>query len=267
MYVRVRPMAREGLAVLALCAATPPPAAADPALITYRASIGSTRVGSAALAWAVEGGRYDLSVSGILASPGKNGPARAMAQASGALGDGALRPERYDARLGAGAAARRLTLTFAGGVASVLGESALRGEARRPLATRHRRAVLDPASAWLVPAPPPDQAPLSACLRLQPVFDGAARYELSLFPVRTEPVDFDGVRTTALVCRLRLTPVAGHRGGARAAARHGTIWLAPLGRGEVLAPVRIEFDFRFGRLVVEADNARSLGARLLRARR
>lgn len=76
-----------------------------------------------------------------------------------------------------------------------------------PLAPQHLKGVLDPLSAILalthVDAPSP-------CGRKVPIFDGKQRFDIDLRFAREEPVA--GVPgETAIVCRVKYTPIAGYR--------------------------------------------------------
>ena len=129
---------------------------------------------------------------------------------------------------------------------------------RVPLKEGHKRGVVDPVSAVLMPVQakggPTDSA---NCNRTIPVFDGAGRYDVVLSFAETRQADVPGYRGPVLVCKVRYVPHAGHR-----SERPGTkfmmqnedmsVWLAPVGGTRLLAPLRIAIRTMLGMSVAEA---------------
>jgi len=116
--------------------------------------------------------------------------------------------------------------------------------------------VLDPASAFLWPAPA-GVAP-EACERTLPVFNGRQRFDLAFAYSRSDTFHArDGSYSgPAIVCAMRYRPVSGYRPDKdsirfMAANRDMEVWMAPAGDGMV-APVRIQIRSKLGRLVLEA---------------
>ena len=130
---------------------------------------------------------------------------------------------------------------------------------RVPLTDTHRRGVLDPATAILMPvAGSGDVLGSAACERTLPIFDGHQRFNLVLRFRRVENVKAEvGYQGPAVVCNAAYQPVAGHRPG-RYAIRYMQeqknieIWLAPIAGTRVLAPFRVAVPTMLGALVIEA---------------
>lgn len=262
----MRPRAWAALLLLA-CLLVHTDVAAEPVSIAYRAMAGARQIGEGTLKLDLDGNRYKAAVDGLLATPLMAGAQnRTHAEVAGRIVRRALVPERYRAEVARPGADARVALGFADGtVGSISTEPRMRPDPRRiPLSERHKHGVVDPLSALIVPAAGPGYAPLSACSRTQAVFDGWSRYNIVLFPSQVETVLLNETPVTTYVCRLRSQPVAGHLRRARGSAR-GLVWLSPVGDGRLLAPVRLEADFGFGRLVILAKEAGPFGAAQLEA--
>ena len=116
-----------------------------------------------------------------------------------------------------------------------------------PLQPVHLRGVLDPLSAVLALSRPRDGNP---CNQRVSVFDGKARFDL-VFSFKEKAPIADAQRGSAAemlsVCRVRVQPIAGHRGDIcgtwRDATRGGRRILGPatcrtMGTGTAPAPAR-----------------------------
>jgi Protein of unknown function (DUF3108) len=130
---------------------------------------------------------------------------------------------------------------------------------RVPVTDTHRRGVLDPATAVLLPvAGNGNLLGSGACDRTLPIFDGHQRFNIVLRFRRVENVKAEvGYQGPAVVCNAAYQPVAGHRPG-RYAIRYMQeqknieIWLAPIAGTRVLAPFRVSVPTMLGSLVIEA---------------
>jgi hypothetical protein len=116
-----------------------------------------------------------------------------------------------------------------------------------PLAPQHLKGVLDPLSAILalthVDAPSP-------CGRKVPIFDGKQRFDIDLKFARTEPVaGMPG--ETAIVCRVKYTPIAGYRPTEETAALAATneieIAFRPVRQVKLMLPQSIVIPTAVGR--------------------
>ena len=156
---------------------------------------------------------YVISMSGRT-----SGLARVVASgegsmtATGAVSAGKLLPSRYTSKSTADDDTLAVTMTFKDGNVNELEASEPPpGEDRVVLTTEHRRQVLDPLSALLIPAGDGGVSE-AACRRVLPVFDGRRRYDLSLSFKRIEQVKASqGYAGPAAVCSVAFQPIAGHR--------------------------------------------------------
>jgi hypothetical protein len=130
---------------------------------------------------------------------------------------------------------------------------------RVPLTEAHRRGVMDPMSAALIPIAGAGEilAP-EACQRTLPIFDGRQRFDLALAFKRMEKVSTDkGYQGPVVVCSVSYQPLAGHRPSRYAVKylmeqRDMEIWLAPIVGTRILAPYRITVPTLLGTAVLEA---------------
>ena len=137
---------------------------------------------------------------------------------------------------------------------------------RVPVREAHKRGVIDPVSALLLPVH--GRGELTAgenCNRTIPVFDGAARYNIVASYAGMRQFDVPGYRGPVLVCNLRYVPLAGHRAEREAVKfmmenREISVWLAPLAGTRLLAPVRVSLRTMVGTAVAEATRFAVEGA-------
>jgi hypothetical protein len=131
-------------------------------------------------------------------------------------------------------------------------------EDRVPVKEVHKRSVLDPVSALVMPSfgrgGPLDP---SVCNRTLPVFDGAARFDVVLSYAETRQVEKAGYAGPVVVCNARYVPVAGHRPGRPGTKfmednRDISVWLAPVEGTRILMPLRISVRTMMGTSVIEA---------------
>jgi hypothetical protein len=130
---------------------------------------------------------------------------------------------------------------------------------RVPLTDSHRRGVLDPMTASLLPIPGTGN-PLvpESCDRKLSIFDGRMRYDIVLSFKRMDEVKADkGYEGPVLVCAVMYQPVAGHRREGTAIKylmerRDMEAWLAPIAGTRVLAPFKVVIPTVIGTAVLEA---------------
>ena len=129
---------------------------------------------------------------------------------------------------------------------------------RVPLTQEHRKGVIDPISALLMPVlSKGGPAEPGNCDRVLPIFEGTERFDIRLSYLRTEMVKTTkGYEGPAVVCRASYKAIAGHRpkGSAVYMERNKTIeaWLAPIGDTQMMAPWRVSMGTRVGTLILEA---------------
>jgi Protein of unknown function (DUF3108) len=131
---------------------------------------------------------------------------------------------------------------------------------RVPVTEAHRRGIVDPMSAWLVPvAGNGDPVRPDACRRTLAVFDGRGRFDLALSFKRMDRVRSDrGYEGPVVVCAVRYRPISGHRPN-RAAVKYLMeqrdieVALAPVAGTRILVPYRISVPTVLGPAVLEAN--------------
>jgi hypothetical protein len=132
---------------------------------------------------------------------------------------------------------------------------------RVPVTEAHRRGVVDPMSAALMPvAGNGDPLRPDACNRILAVFDGRGRFDLALSFKRLDSVKTEkGYAGPVVVCAVRYHPISGHR-PARSAikylmeARDIEVALAPVTGTRVLVPYRVSVPTTLGTAVLEATH-------------
>ena len=128
---------------------------------------------------------------------------------------------------------------------------------RVPVTEADRHGIVDPMSALIMPVPGTgDPIGPAACNRTIPVFDGAARFDVTLSYVGTRRAKTNGFDGTVAVCSARYVPIAGHRAnrpGTRFMAENKQIeaWLAPVGQSRLVVPYRISVMTMIGTVVIE----------------
>jgi len=131
---------------------------------------------------------------------------------------------------------------------------------RVPVTAAHQQGVVDPLTAWLIPAAGEGNGlGRAACERTLPIFDGQKRYDLKLTFKRMDKMKADrGYDGPALVCAVTFQPIAGHRAASPtvkflAGGREIELWLAPVAGTRVLAPIRVSVANMLGNIVVQAS--------------
>lgn len=130
---------------------------------------------------------------------------------------------------------------------------------RVPLTDAHKNSVIDPLSAFLIPASAGDPLQPSACQRELNIFDGRRRYDVSLTYRRLDKATPEkGYNGPALVCAARLSPIAGHRASSPLVkfildGSNIEIWFVPIAGTPLLAPVRLSVASAVGTLLLRAD--------------
>jgi hypothetical protein len=132
-------------------------------------------------------------------------------------------------------------------------------EDRVPVKDAHKKGVVDPVSALLMPTLGKGSlTDAGNCNRTIPIFDGATRFNIVLSYGSTQEVQKPGYSGPVLVCNVRYVPIAGHRAGRRATQfmvenRDISVWLAPVEGTRVLVPLRISVRTMVGTSVIEAS--------------
>jgi hypothetical protein len=233
----------------------------------YTIAVARIPVGSAAMTASIGAEEYVISMSGRT-----SGLARVLASgegsmtATGAVSASKLSPSRYTSKSTADDDTLTVTMTFKdGNVNEFEASEPPPGEDRVLLTMEHRRQVLDPLSALLIPT---GDAGVSeaACRRVLPVFDGRRRYDLSLSFRRVEQVKASqGYAGPAAVCSVAFQPIAGHRRSSPLLTfltdgRDVEMALAPIAGTRILAPFRITATYMLGNVVMQATRFEATAA-------
>jgi hypothetical protein len=228
----------------------------------FVATVASIQVGQGV--WVVDIGddQYATAASGRV-----TGVLRALASGEGqAAARGSLNgvrpvPTTFATKVSTEGKSDDVRMSFAAGaVKEVVAEPPLSVTPDRvPVTEAHRRGVLDPMTAGLIPvAGSGDLLAPEACQRTLPIFDGRMRFDLVLAFKRMDKVRAEkGYDGPVAVCGVTYQPVAGHRPGRYAIkylqeARDMEIWLAPVSGTRVLVPFRISLPTPIGTAVLQA---------------
>jgi hypothetical protein len=259
---RLCPRAPRVAALIAALASLSLPAAAGEQLqVTYGLSLAGLPIGTATLGGTFAHDTYKVDVrakmtglAGLLTS------GRGAGTSSGTMAPGRILPNAYalTSQGGNGTYTVRMALA-SGNVAGVEISPPLDPVADRvPLLDTHKRGIVDPVSALIMPASGSGaMTDPSNCNRTIPVFDGAGRFDVSLTFVSTQNVDLPGYKGPVIVCQARYTPIAGHRTGRKATQfmadnKDMEAWLAPVEGTRFLVPVKISVRTMIGTTVIDA---------------
>jgi hypothetical protein len=236
------------------------PAPAQTLKVGYGITLSGIPLGTADLATSFEGQRYRMELAAKLTGlAGLLTSGRGAATASGAFAGAQPAPSSFALTSRASGDQRTVRMGLSSGqVAALEIVPPLDAKPDRvPLAETHKRGVIDPVSALLMPARG-DVRDTGNCNRTIPVFDGAARFDIVLTYAETRQVEKPGYRGPVLVCNARYVPIAGHR-SLRPATKFMQdnqdmqVWLAPVESARVLVPLRIAVRTMAGMSIVEAS--------------
>jgi hypothetical protein len=241
---------------------------------SYTISVARIPVGK--LAWSAEIGEDSYSISG---SGEASGIASFLASgkgtlaAHGAVSEGRLSPAEFTSDITEDGGKLRQTMRLEqGNVTEVTVDppAPAADPERVPLTAAHQQGVLDPLTAWLVPAAG-DGLGRETCARTLPVFDGQKRYDLKLAFKRMDTAKADkGYQGPALVCAVSFQPIAGHRPASSTVkfltgGRDIELWLAPVAGTRLLAPIRVQVANMLGNIVVQAGEFQATAQSPVRA--
>ncbi len=248
----------------ALLAMMAPAARAASLDATYDVSLLGLSLGTASLSGGIEGGRYKLDIQARLTGlVGGFTGGRGSGAATGNLNGGRLSPATFAVSSASSSESRTVRMALDRHAVQALEiEPPIDAKPDRvPLNDGHRRNVMDPISAFLMPVEAGRNAGASACNRTLPIFDGAARYDIKLSYAGTREVKLDGYSGPVSICQARYVPIAGHRSlrpstKFMAENKEITTWLAPVAGTGMMLPVRISVKTMVGTAVIEASSFR-----------
>jgi hypothetical protein len=254
---------RGGLGTLALGLGLAAAASVDAASlrVDYGISLAGFTLGSADLTGAIDGDRYNLRANAKLTGlVGAVAGGSGSAVATGSLAGSRVSPASFSITGRSSAGDRTLQMTLPGGnVASVQIQPPIEVKPDRvPLSEAHKRGIIDPLGAMVMPLATANPLDPENCRRTVPVFDGTARFNVLLAYGGTKAVEKPGFSGTVLVCNARYVPIAGHRANRAVIQfmrenRDMSVWLAPLEGSRLLLPLRISVRTMLGTSVIEAQ--------------
>ncbi len=258
---------KSALVVGALAAATACGAHAETMRATYHVSLIGLPVGIAVANSSVEGRSYKVDLSVRLTGLAALVSNLKMALASsGSLGDGAIAPTAYATTASNAHETRTLRMALnAGTVRQVQYSPYWDGDKvpeRVPLTEEHKRDIVDPLSAFILPVPPgANPVGPAACNRRVPVYDGYTRFDVTLSFVGVKDIKTPGYSGPVTICSARYIPIAGHKTTAKATRfmaenKDMEVWLAPVPNIRVVVPYRVSLMTLAGTAVVEASELR-----------
>lgn len=139
-------------------------------------------------------------------------PYRVSMKADGILKDGLILPSSFSLNQ-AGAETRTIRVSSVAGnaKAAAIDPPFETDGPRIPLTEEHRRNVVDPLSALIIPVPQNGGDPdPSTCRRTVRLFTGAARSDLEFAYAGSEQVKSRAYKGPVTVCSVRYKPLAGH---------------------------------------------------------
>ena len=236
-------------------------ARAESLAIDYDLSLIGLPIGQATLTGNVDPGTYRLELTAKLtglASIVSGGKGVAVATGTGL--PSRILPNSYLLTVSGSGPLQSIKIGLnSGNVTSIVIDPPLEPRPDRvPVTEQHKRGVLDPVSAFLMPVT--GRGPVldpSSCNRTLPVFDGGGRFDVALKFKETTTLKFRGYDGPALLCDVRYPPVAGHRAERRAVQfmadnRDIQVWLIPVGGSRVVIPARIMLRTLIGMLTIDA---------------
>jgi hypothetical protein len=252
------PLAGTALAAMLSVAAASASAASLDA--RYQVSLLGLTLGTANLSGGIDGASYKLDVVAKLTGliGGFTG-GRGSGAATGSFDAGKPTPTTFAVSSASSSESRTVRMALDGGsVAAVEIAPPIDAKPDRvPLTEGHKRNVVDPLSAFLMPVNGKGGA-AAACNRTLPIFDGAARYDIKLSYSGTRQVKMEGYSGPISICQARYVPIAGHRAlrpstKFMAENKEISVWLAPVASTNLMVPVRISVKTMIGTAVIEAS--------------
>ncbi|RDJ20901.1 DUF3108 domain-containing protein [Bosea caraganae] len=251
-----------GLAALVLAAGFAAPASAASLDAKYEISLLGMTLGTANLVGGIDSGSYKIDmVAKLTGLVGGFTGGRGSGAATGNLNGSRLSPSTFAVTSASSSESRTVRMALDGNaVQAVDVEPPIDAKPDRvPLNDSHKRNIVDPISAFLMPGDGKGGTGAAACNRTLPIFDGAARYDIKLSYAGSKQVQLEGYSGPVAVCQARYVPIAGHR-ELRPSTKFMrenkdiSAWLAPVAGTNMMVPVRISVKTMIGTAVIEASS-------------
>jgi hypothetical protein len=248
--------------IVALAASIPlaTPARAETVDIQYALTLAGLSIGTATLSGSVGRDSYKIDVKARMTGlAGMVTSGRGAGSSSGSTASGRVVPSSYALTSGGTGKVYTVRMALTGGAVSAVEiMPPLEGKVDRvPLTEGHKRNIVDPVSALVMPVTGQGLLDPASCSRTIPVFDGAGRFDVLLSYSATRSVDLPGYSGPVLVCAARYNPIAGHRTNRpstqfMADNRDMEVWLVPVEGARTLLPARIAVRTMVGMTIIEA---------------
>ena len=229
--------------------------------VTYNVLLAGIKVASAELSVIMQDGAYKADLTarpagiGVLATD-----VEGFAESQGKRARGSLDPVQYSFSTINADKDYAIDMSIRGdNVTALEANPDLAQEDKRvPVTREHRRGIIDPLSALIIPFSGASPFQEKDCQRDIPVFDGWIRYNLVLEGGSTRPVMQPAYNGLVAVCQVRWQPLAGHNpdGENVNRLRDATdieVWMAPFSGPGVFLPYRIEIPTRYGSVLIVAS--------------
>jgi hypothetical protein len=228
----------------------------------YRASLGGLPIGSGAWTIDLADDHYTMAASGEA-----SGLFKLMATGNGTaavrgaiLAGSRVVPQSYAMNVRSRNKVDQVRMALSGGAVKDLSvEPPVTPDPQTvPLTEAHKRGVLDPISAGILPRAGVDAVGPEACKRTMAVFDGRMRFDIALSFKRMEQVKTErGYEGPAVVCAVSYNPLGGHEKEKFAIRflrenRDMELWYAPIAGTRFLAVYRISLPTLLGMGVLQA---------------
>lgn len=231
--------------------------------VKYSVRLIGLSLGTAGLSASLKPNGYDIEVSARLAGLATMvSRAQGVAKSSGAIAQGRIQPRTYATTSSNAKETRTVRMAMdAGAVRALDIAPPIEPHPQRvPITDAHKRGVVDPLSALVMPvAGGAILTGAAACDRTIPVFDGAARFDVTLAYAGTREIRTAAYSGPVAVCTARYKAISGHRQD-RASTRFMEnnrdmeVWLMPVENVRVLTPYKISVATQIGKVVIEATN-------------
>jgi hypothetical protein len=235
-------------------------ASAESLTARYDVMVGGLLVGKATISGDVSADSYSLSLNASMTGlVGAIAGGKGSATSSGAIAGQRVVSSGYALRASNGSQSRLIQIGMARGNASSVNVTPpfVASPERSPVTAAHKKGVVDPLAALLMPVKGANAFDKANCNRTLPVFDGAQRFDIKMSFSRIAKVKIKGYQGPVLVCSARYVPLGGHfpkRPQTKFMIENKGLsaWLAPVAGGHVLAPVQINVRTAMGETVIAA---------------
>lgn len=234
----------------------------------YRVTLSGIPIGSGSWTIDVAEDRYTMSASGK-----SGGFLRAFSSGDGTavirglIAGNRATPTSYTMSIRSGGKLDQVQMALASGaVKSLSVEPPVKPNPKRvPIVEGHKRGVVDPLTAGLVPRAGANGMGPEACRRTASIFDGRQRYDLALSFKRMDKVRSQtGYEGPVIVCAVAYRPIGGYEAEKFTTrflreTRDLEIWYAPIDGTKFLAVHRVVIPTALGYAVLQATRFTTTG--------